>query len=40
MADSINIRNYGEKIYFSEITHDMFCDPRLPNHGMMMVRSI
>ena len=39
MTDSINIRNCGDKIYFSEITHDMFCDHRLPNHGMMMVRS-
>lgn len=39
MTDSINIQNCGNAIFFSEITHDIFCDNRLPNHGLMMVYS-
>ena len=39
MTDSINIRNCEDRIYFSEITHDMFCDHRIPTRGVMMVRS-
>ncbi|WP_024993425.1 helix-turn-helix domain-containing protein [Phocaeicola paurosaccharolyticus] len=39
MTDSINIRNCNNAIFFSEITHDMFCDKRLPTHGLMMVYS-
>ena len=39
MTESINMRNCSNSIFFSEIFHDMFCDKRLPTHGLMMIYS-
>lgn len=39
MTDSIQIRNFSDILYFSTISHDTFCEYRLPGHGLMWVRS-